>query len=105
MSLTELGPVAIMALAVYLPKALPLLLVSDRLPAVVQRWLAYVAPAVLAALIAPAILAPGREILAFRTEWLAFGATFVVAILTRRILPSVAAGLVLIGGIAAAGSR
>lgn len=102
MSLNDLGGIAIMALAVYLPKVLPLLLVSDHLPTAVQRWLVYVAPAVLAALIAPAILLPGREIAVFRTEWLAFGATLLVAILTRRMLPSVAAGLLAMGGIVAA---
>jgi len=55
-----------------------------------------VAPAVLAALVAPAILVPERTLSAPRGELLAFVTTFVVAVTTRRMLPSVASGLVVV---------
>jgi len=88
--------IPIMALAVYLPKALPLVLVSDRLPPAIRRWLDYVAPAVLGALVAPSIAVQNQALLPLRLELLAFAATFVVAISTRRMLPSVAAGMAVI---------
>ncbi len=85
-----------MALGVYLPKLLPVLLVSDRLPPLMQRWLRYVAPAVLAALVAPAILAPGGRLAAPSWEQAGYLAAFIVAILTRRMLPSLAVGLAVV---------
>jgi branched-subunit amino acid transport protein len=86
--------ILVTAAAVFTPKALPLLVVGDRLPPPVRRWLEFVAPAVLAALVAPAIFVPERALTAPRWELLAFLTTFVVAVLTRRMLPSVASGLV-----------
>jgi len=50
-----------MAIAVYLPKGLPLVLISESLVARLHRWLQYVAPAVLGALVAPSIIAPRRS--------------------------------------------
>ena len=79
-----------------LPKALPLLLVSDHMHPLVRRWLDYVAPAVLAALVAPSIFTPDRVLAPPRFEQLAFVATFIAAVLTRRMLPSVASGLVVL---------
>lgn len=81
-----------MALAVWLPKGLPLLLVSDRLSPQVQVWLRYVAPAVLAAMVAPAILAPDTQ-LTFGWFQLPFAITLAVAVWTRRIFPPLVAGL------------
>ena len=46
----ELLIVVGMAVAVYVPKALPLVLISERLTARLRPWLQYVAPAVLGAL-------------------------------------------------------
>lgn len=81
-----------MALAVWLPKGLPLLLVSDRLPPGVARWLHYVAPAVLAALVAPNILMPdGRLHLGWGLA--PYAVAFAVALLTRRVIPTLGAGL------------
>ena len=49
--------IAGMAFVTYLPRVLPLLLLSSRtLPDVVIRWLEMVPPAVLAALLIPALL-------------------------------------------------
>jgi branched-subunit amino acid transport protein len=107
-SFSDLFAIVLIALAVYLPKAVPLVLLSDRLPAGVRRWLDYVAPAVLAALVAPSIVISDRSVGTPRLEQLAFVAAFVVALRTRRMLPSVASGLaalvavVLIGGWATA---
>jgi branched-subunit amino acid transport protein len=93
MTLLDLLAILVTSAAVYLPKALPLVIVGDRLPGAVRRWLEFVAPAVLAALVAPAILAPERTIAPIGWPLLPFVATFVVAVLTRRMLASVAAGL------------
>ena len=93
MSPLDLLAILVTAAAVYLPKALPLVLVGDRLPSGVRRWLDYVAPAVLAALVAPTILVTNRALAPVRWEVLAFVATFGVALRTRRMLPSLAAGV------------
>ena len=81
------------ALGVYLPKALPLLLLGDRLGPRARRWLRYVAPAVLSALVAPAILVPSATLVLPGWELLAYAAALVVALATRRMLPSLGVGL------------
>lgn len=96
MSVRDLLAVAAMALGVYLPKLLPAALLPDRLSAPVRRWLGYVAPAVLGALVAPAIVAPdGRPALP-GMEAPGYVAAFLVAITARRMLPAVAAGLAVV---------
>lgn len=85
-----------MVAAVYLPKAVPLVLTPERLPPPVERWLAYVAPALLSALVAPAILAPRGEILAPGPHHLPYLAAGLVALLTRGMLRSLGAGLLVL---------
>jgi branched-subunit amino acid transport protein len=87
MTSAELAIVLGMAVAVYLPKALPLVAISERHTARLRGWLQYVAPAVLGALVAPNIPAS--------PNWSQAGylVAFVVALRTRRMLPSIAAGL------------
>jgi branched-subunit amino acid transport protein len=82
-----------MALAVYLPKALPLVAVSEHVTSRLRHWLQYVAPAVLGALIAPSILAPAGQVVAPNWQQAAYVVAFVVAVMTRRMLPSLGAGL------------
>jgi branched-subunit amino acid transport protein len=82
-----------MVLAVAAPKVLPMLLLPGHLRPGVRRWLAYVAPAVLSALVAPAILAPGGA-LSLDARLLSYATAFVTAVLTRGMLRSLAAGLV-----------
>ena len=49
-----------MSVATYLPRLLPVLLLSKRsLPPAMARWLSYIPVAVLAALLGPALLTPG----------------------------------------------
>jgi len=98
-SLADFVAILVTSLAVYTPKAVPLVLVGDRLPPPVRRWLEFVAPAVLAALVAPSIFTAERAIAPPRWELLAFGVTFVVAVITRRMLPPVAAGLAVLVGV------
>ena len=93
MSVAELLIVVGMALAVYLPKAAPRVVISERLTSRLRGWLEYVAPAVLGALVAPSILAPDGELAPPTWEQLAFGVAFVVALVTRKMVPSLAAGL------------
>jgi branched-subunit amino acid transport protein len=90
---TELLIILGMAVAVYLPKALPLVLISERLTSRLKRWLQYVAPAVLGALVAPSILAPSGRLAAPGWDLAAYAVAFVVAVATRRMIPSLAAGM------------
>jgi branched-subunit amino acid transport protein len=79
-----------MALAVYVPKALPLIAVSEGLTDRLRPWLKYVAPAVLGALVAPNIVSP------WAASWwsqIPFAVAFIAALATRRMLPALAAGL------------
>jgi branched-subunit amino acid transport protein len=82
-----------MAVAVYLPKALPLVLISEGLTNRLRGWLQYVAPAVLGALVAPSILAPSGRPANPSWDQAAYVVAFAVAIWTRRIIPSLAAGM------------
>ena len=92
MNSRDLLLVAVMVLAVYLPKALPLLLLKDRISPGVQRWLKYVAPAVLSAMVAPAILMPEGRLVAPNLAQAPFVVTLLVAIFSRRMFAAVAAG-------------
>ena len=85
-----------MALCVYAPKALPLALVSlgaGPRSAALRRWLEYVSPAVLSALVAAEIAAPGGALTPPRPEHLAYAAVIALAATTRRVWLSLAAGL------------
>jgi len=91
---SELLVVVGMAVAVYVPKALPLVLISEGLTSRLRRWLQYVAPAVLGALVAPSILAPGGRLGIPGWDQAAYVVAFAVAVWTRRMIPSLAAGIV-----------
>ena len=94
-----------MALAVYVPKALPLVVVSESLTTRLRPWLQYVAPAVLGALVAPSILAPAGHVAALAWDQAGYLVAFVVAILTRRMVPALAAGLVTIAVVTVVNGR
>jgi branched-subunit amino acid transport protein len=90
----------LMAAVTYLPRLLPILLLSRRtLPGAIQRWLSYVPVAVLAALLAPALFAPAGELnLAFTENpvfWVSIP-VFAVAFITRNLFATVIVGMVLI---------
>jgi branched-subunit amino acid transport protein len=89
----DLWIVAGMILAVYLPKALPLLLLKGRLSPGVERWLKYVAPAVLSAMVAPSILVPEGRLVAPGWTQVPFLVALAVTIITRRMFVAVAAGM------------
>lgn len=89
-----------MSVVTFIPRVLPFLLLARRnLPAPVERWLSYVPVAVLAALLAPSLLAPAGEFnLAFGTNpafWVSIP-VFLVAYLTRNLFATVLAGMVFI---------
>jgi branched-subunit amino acid transport protein len=90
---TEALIIVAMALAVYLPKAVPLIVVSEGLSARLAPWLKYVAPAVLGALIAPAIVGPSGQPTAPGWDLVPYVAAFAAAVRTRRMLPALAVGL------------
>ncbi len=89
--------VFLMSLVTFLPRLLPVLLLSKRsLPAPLIRWLSYIPAAVLAALLGPALLAPAEKIeLGFTANpgiWVAFP-VFLVAYLTRSLFATVLTGM------------
>lgn len=86
--------IALMALITLACRAIPMVALSDpeRLPTWLRQWLEYMPPAVLAATVAPAVLAPGGEF-ALRPDLIAFAVCLFVAVRTRQILPPVLAGL------------
>jgi branched-subunit amino acid transport protein len=89
----ELGVILGMALAVFIPKALPLVVVSEALILRLRGWLQYVAPAVLGALVAPSIVAPSGQLTTPGWDQSAYVIAFVVALVTRRMIPSLVSGL------------
>lgn len=93
--LTILG----MGLVTYLPRLLPVWLLSSRkLPEVVVNWLRYVPAAVLAAMLFPAILVDKNQLnLHFNNLYLlAFVPTFLVAWKTRSLFGAVVVGMGLV---------
>jgi branched-subunit amino acid transport protein len=94
MTANEVLVIVGMALAVFVPKVLPLVIVSESLTTRLRPWLVYVAPAVLGALVAPSLLAP--SLVAPGWDQAGFGVAFLVALRTRRMLPALAAGLVVV---------
>ncbi len=89
-----------MAAVTYLPRVLPVLVLSRRnLPAPVERWLSYVPVAVLAALLTPALFAPAGKLDLALTANPAFWVSipvFAIAVITRNLFATVLGGMLLI---------
>ena len=83
-----------MALVTYLPRFLPSWALSKRpLNPAISRWLGYIPPAVLAALLTPDLAPkPGGEDPAYLFP-LAAAVTLIAALKTKSLLGSVAAGM------------
>jgi branched-subunit amino acid transport protein len=81
-----------MAAAVYLPKAVPLVVVSEALTARLGAWLRYVAPAILGALVAPSMLTWSGRLVGLDWHLLGFGVAVLVALATRRVVVALACG-------------
>ena len=97
-ALAQLALLLAMALCVYLPKAIPLVSVSlgsGARSARLRTWLEYVSPAVLSALVAGEIVAPGGALTSPRLEHLSYVAVMVVGLITRRVWLALLAGLAL----------
>lgn len=91
-----LGIILGMACVTYLPRVLPVWLLSSRdLPPVVTRWLSFVPASILSALLAPALLVRDGSIAfnAHNLELLAAIPTFLVAWRTKSFFGTVAAGM------------
>jgi branched-subunit amino acid transport protein len=100
--LTQLPLLVAMALCVYLPKAIPLAAVSlgaGSRSAKLRAWLEYVSPAVLSALVAAEIVAPGGAITPPRLEHLSYVAVIAIGLATRRAWLALIAGLALYLGL------
>ena len=88
----------VMALCVYLPKAIPLVSVSlgsGARSAKLRTWLEYVSPAVLSALVAAEIVAPGGSLTPPGLEHLSYLAVIAVGLTARRVWLSLIVGLAL----------
>lgn len=86
-----------MALVTYLPRMLPLVILSRfQLPPLLMRWLAYVPVSVLAALLAKEILVSGGELALppAHPQLLAMIPAFAVAAWTRSLMGTVVTGIV-----------
>jgi branched-subunit amino acid transport protein len=83
------------ALVTYLPRLLPLVILSRvQLPGVFLRWLQFVPAAVLAALLAPGLLLPeGRLVLSGNPYLLAAIPAGVVALKTRSMALTILTGM------------
>jgi len=91
--------ILLMALVTYLPRVLPALFLSRvRLPRFLERWLASIPVAVLAALLAPALFAPEGHLETGLAEnpglWISLP-VFLVAFLTRNLFATVVSGMAL----------
>ena len=90
--------IAGMALATFLPRIIPILLLSGRkMPKIVTRWLALIAPAILSALLLPELLLDRGGVspyLSFYNLFL-FAAlpTFIVGWKTKSLFGAVVAGI------------
>jgi branched-subunit amino acid transport protein len=87
----------LMSLVTFLPRVLPVLVLSKRsLPAPLARWLSYIPAAVLAALLGPALLVPvGNIELGFSANpgfWVSLP-VFIVAFITRSLFATVLIGM------------
>jgi len=88
-----------MMIVTYLPRLLPLAILTKLdIPPLLIRWLSYIPPAVLAALITPSILAEGRSLnLGFDNKFLlASLPTFLIAIKTRSLVLTVVVGMAIV---------
>jgi branched-subunit amino acid transport protein len=82
-----------MALATYATRYTMIAVLGQEIPPLLRRWLRYVPAAVLAALVAPAALAPQGKLEFGIRAWALVAAT-AIAWLTRNVLATIAAGLV-----------
>jgi len=92
--------IALMSVVTYLPRVFPVLILSRRsLPEPLERWLSYVPVAVLAALLAPALIAPEGTLDLYVTTNPAFWISipvFAIALLTRNLFATVLLGMIMI---------
>jgi branched-subunit amino acid transport protein len=100
MTLSELAVIIGMALAVYIPKLLPLVVVSESATERLRPWLRYLAPAVLGALVGPAIVAPSGQPAGPGLVHLPFVVAFLTALIWRKMVPALAAGLLAVALVA-----
>ena len=93
--LTILG----MAVVTYLPRVIPLLVLTGRrLPDVVIAWLGYVPPAVLAAMLLPSLVVSDGQLAIDVGNLFLWAAlpTFAAAILTRNLFVPVLVGMAVV---------
>jgi branched-subunit amino acid transport protein len=87
-----------MALVTFFTRYLMIAALGREIPPRIQRWLRYVPTAVLAALIAPAALAPAGKV-QFGLQSIAVVAGAVVAWRTRNVFYTILGGMAVFGGL------
>lgn len=88
--------IAGMTLVTFLPRVIPLLLLPGRkMPKLAEKWLSLVAPAILAALLAPELLLDraGPALSLINPRFLAAIPTFLIAWRTKSLFAAVVAGM------------
>ncbi len=88
-----------MAVVTFIPRLLPVLLLSSRtLPPVIIRWLSYIPVAVLSAMLLPTILVVDGKVALKGDNILLWAAipTLVVAVETKSLFTSVVAGMIMV---------
>jgi branched-subunit amino acid transport protein len=93
-----LGLLVGMGLVTYIPRWLPLYLLSNRqLPSWLIRWLDLIPVSILSALLAPALVTTGtpRQLAPFQPEMLVAVPTFLFALKTRSLGGTVVVGMFL----------
>lgn len=91
-----------MMVVTYLPRLLPVWLLSSRkLPVVVERWLSYIPPSVLAALLLPELLASNHRIdpVANQAYLIAAVPSFLIVWRTRSMFAAVIVGMLVVAGL------
>lgn len=91
-----------MMVVTFLPRLLPIwLLSSRRLPGFIERWLSYIPPSVLAALLLPELLAKNNRIdpAANQVYLIAALPAFLVVWRTRSMFAAVIVGMLVVAGL------
>lgn len=86
------------AIVTYIPRMLPLVTFSKtELPPLAMKWLRFIPPAVLAALLAPELLLNQRsvDLSLGNTELLTAIPCFIIAVLTRSMVITLVSGMVI----------
>lgn len=87
-----IGTVVLMALVTYLPRAIPLQIPTSRWPEWIKELIEYLPVAIVAAITVPGLVMQGHNVEVVNPELISAIPCVLVALLTRNLMLSVAAG-------------